>query len=95
MAPRSVAFATSGPDGAFVLEGLDRKMYMLLGEDADHAQARVEGTWKVCTPENAREFSAVGYFFARDLHKALDVPVGIITAVIGGPFFLWMLITRR
>ena len=35
--PRSVAFATSGPDGAFVLEGLDRKTYTLVAEVEDHA----------------------------------------------------------
>jgi sialate O-acetylesterase len=43
----------------------------------------VAGTWKVCTPENVREFSAVGYFFARDLQKELNVPVGIVTLTYG------------
>ena len=46
-------------------------------------QARVGGTWKVCTPETVREFSAVGYFFARELQRALDVPVGIVTLTYG------------
>jgi sialate O-acetylesterase len=46
-------------------------------------QAAVGGAWKVCTPENVREFSAVGYFFARALHKALGVPVGIIAQTRG------------
>ncbi|BCM93648.1 hypothetical protein IAD21_05539 [Abditibacteriota bacterium] len=41
------------------------------------------GSWKVCTPENVREFSAVGYFFARALQKQLDVPVGIIAQTFG------------
>ena len=43
----------------------------------------VAGTWKVCTPENVREFSAIGYFFARDLQKELNVPVGILTLTYG------------
>lgn len=43
----------------------------------------VPGMWQVCTPENAPGFSAVGYFFARDLHKALGVPVGIISLNFG------------
>jgi len=42
-------------------------------------QSTVAGVWRVCTPETVREFSAVGYFFARDLQKELRVPVGIIT----------------
>jgi sialate O-acetylesterase len=46
-------------------------------------QSDVAGRWKVCTPENVREFSAVGYFFARDLWQALGVPVGIITETYG------------
>jgi RNA polymerase sigma factor (sigma-70 family) len=40
--PRAVAFATSGPDGTFVLEGLDRKSYDLVAEDEQLAQARRE-----------------------------------------------------
>ena len=43
----------------------------------------VAGAWKVCTPENVREFSAIGYFFARDLQKELNVPVGILTLTYG------------
>jgi sialate O-acetylesterase len=46
-------------------------------------QPSVGGTWKPCTPENVREFSAVGYFFARDLQKELKVPVGIVTLTYG------------
>ncbi len=47
-------------------------------------QDRVPGTWKECTPENAPEFSAVGYFFARTLTDILNVPVGIINCSWGG-----------
>jgi sialate O-acetylesterase len=34
--------------------------------------------WEVCSPETAKGFSAVSYFFARELHNQLGVPVGII-----------------
>lgn len=46
-------------------------------------QRDVEGAWKVCTPENVREFSAVAYFFARALQRELGVPVGILTSTYG------------
>ena len=46
-------------------------------------QSRVPGEWKVCTPQNAPAFSAVGYFFARQLQKDIQVPVGIITLAYG------------
>ena len=46
-------------------------------------QSDVVGTWKVCTPESVREFSAVAYFFARDIQKELGVPVGVLTCTYG------------
>ena len=36
------------------------------------------GKWEVCTPESAKGFSAVGYFFARELRATLQCPVAII-----------------
>jgi sialate O-acetylesterase len=44
----------------------------------------VKGRWDVCTPEAVKDFTAVGYFFGRDLEKARHVPVGIIHASWGG-----------
>ncbi len=41
-------------------------------------------TWKICTPETAKEFSAVSYFFARQLHEKLKVPVGVILSARPG-----------
>lgn len=41
------------------------------------------GSWITCSPETAKDFSAVGYYFARDLHRQLGVPVGIIHSALG------------
>jgi sialate O-acetylesterase len=46
-------------------------------------QESVAGEWLVCSPETVPGFSAVGYFFARDLHQELKVPVGIVTLAFG------------
>lgn len=46
-------------------------------------QDSVTGEWLVCSPETVPGFSAVGYFFARELHKELKVPVGIVTLAFG------------
>ena len=39
--------------------------------------------WTVCAPETAEKFSAVAYFFGRNLHRELDVPVGLINSSWG------------
>ena len=46
-------------------------------------QTTVPGQWTVCTPETAPAFSAVAYFFARDLNQQIKVPVGIVTMAFG------------
>ena len=51
---------------------------------ADEPQERVAGRWQECMPQNAGEFSALGYYFARTLTDLLDVPVGIINCSWGG-----------
>ena len=43
-----------------------------------------KGDWDVCRPEVARELSAIGYVFARRLHMASGVPIGVIDASRGG-----------
>lgn len=43
-----------------------------------------KGDWDVCRPEIARELSAIGYVFARRVHKAGNVPIGVIDASRGG-----------
>ncbi len=49
------------------------------------------GSWKICTPENAGDFSAVAYFFAKNLIDKLDVPIGLIQSTWGGtPVESWM-----
>jgi len=40
--------------------------------------------WRACSPETVGEFSAVGYFFGRELLGQLDVPIGLINASQGG-----------
>lgn len=43
-----------------------------------------KGKWEACSPESVGNFSAVGYFFGRQLHQTLDVPVGLINNAWGG-----------
>lgn len=54
-------------------------------------QARGTGAWKVCAPETVGTFSATLYFFGRELHRELKVPVGLINSSVGGtPIESWI-----
>ena len=46
-------------------------------------QDGVEAAWEICSPATVGNFTAVGYFYALNLYKALNVPVGIINASWG------------
>jgi sialate O-acetylesterase len=47
--------------------------------------------WQSCTPQNAGRYSAIAYFFARELQPRLNVPIGIIDSYWGGTFVeAWM-----
>jgi sialate O-acetylesterase len=49
------------------------------------------GQWVSATPKDVLNFSAVGYFFARDLYEKYRVPIGLINAALGGsPAEAWM-----
>lgn len=42
------------------------------------------GQWDICTPDTVGQFSAVGYFFGRQLHQTLGVPIGLVDNAWGG-----------
>ena len=42
------------------------------------------GEWKICSPQTAGDFTATGYFFARELYNKLKVPIGLINTSWGG-----------
>lgn len=47
--------------------------------------------WKICTPETAKDFSAVAYFFGRGISTEENVPVGLIDSTWGGsPAHAWI-----
>ncbi|MBK8477948.1 MAG: sialate O-acetylesterase [Opitutaceae bacterium] len=58
-----------------------------------HAQpaADVQGAWTVCTPETAPHFTAVGFFFGRELQRELGIPIGLLNISWGGtPIESWL-----
>lgn len=58
---------------------------------ADRPLTTVEGSWQLASPATAGNFSAVAYYFARDLQRKYAVPVGILHTSWGGtPIESWM-----
>ena len=58
---------------------------------ANFPQEDLSGTWTLCTPANAAEFSAVAYFFGREIQQKEHVPIGLIDSTWGGtPVEAWI-----
>ena len=65
------------------------RLFMVPKIIATLPQNDVDATWKVCSPTTVAEggwggFSAAAYYFGREIHKTLNVPVGLIQSAWGG-----------
>ena len=60
------------------------RMYTVAKKISIKPLTEAQGTWVECSPEKVGGFSAVGYFFARDLFQRLGIPVGMIHTSWGG-----------
>jgi sialate O-acetylesterase len=61
------------------------RLFHVKNKVADHPLDNLEAwPWEAATPESVKDFSAVAYFFGRDLQDRLDVPVGLIDSSWGG-----------
>ncbi len=60
------------------------RLFKVKQASAAAPQDDVEGEWMVCSPETVKDFSAVGYFFARALLASEGVPQGVIQSAWGG-----------
>jgi len=66
------------------------RQFYIPGKPAHTNNAVINSTWAVCTPESVKNFTAVGYLFARDLYKKLNIPFGIISSSVSGtPAEFW------
>ncbi len=60
------------------------RLFDIRNEFAASPREDCTGQWAVCSPESVAGFSAVAYFFGRELVDELDVPVGLINSSWGG-----------
>ena len=67
------------------------RLYTVPKLKANAPTNNVYAAWQECGPKTSPGFSAVAYYFARDLQTALQVPVGVIHTSWGGsPAEVWM-----
>jgi sialate O-acetylesterase len=60
------------------------RLFIVQKKIALDPETDVQGEWKVCTPDSAAYFSAVGYFFGQELRHSLNKPIGLIGTYWGG-----------
>lgn len=80
----SVASSTNAPEEIAAANYPNLRLFTVTRKVADQPQNDCEGSWGPCTPESVPGFSAVAYFFGRDMHKELNVPVGLVNTSWGG-----------
>ena len=60
------------------------RLLLVNHKSSDFPLNDISGVWTTCTPETARRFSAVAYFFGREILKEQNVPIGLIDSSWGG-----------
>jgi sialate O-acetylesterase len=87
--PLSQSFE-SAPDIA-ASANANLRLFLVPKTKAESPRDDVKASWNNSSPESVPGFSAVAYYFGRDLQKALGVPVGLIETCWGGsPAEVWM-----
>jgi sialate O-acetylesterase len=67
------------------------RMFTVSSGTALEPAADCRGKWVICSPDTVGGFSATAYFFGRELHDKLNVPVGLINSSVGGtPIEAWI-----
>ena len=79
-----VSKSTGGPEAAAAADFPQIRCLKVPAVASASPTTALRSKWDVCTPQTAGSFSAVAFFFGRELHTTLSVPVGLITSSWGG-----------
>ncbi len=67
------------------------RMFTVNAAASPTRQEECAGRWVICSPDTVAGFSATAYFFGREIHQTLKVPVGLINSSVGGtPIDSWI-----
>ena len=62
----------------------DIRSFKVVNKSSREPASVLNGRWDVCSPKTVPGFSAVGYFFGRELYRKLNIPIGLINSSWGG-----------
>jgi sialate O-acetylesterase len=79
-----LAQATGGMQAAAEANNPEMRLFTVQKKTSATPLDDVQGRWVVASPQTAPTFSAVGFFFGRELYQRLKVPVGLIHSSWGG-----------
>ena len=65
-------------------KNINIRFFQIPKTTAAHPQNNLNAEWTICDSNTLKPFSAVGYFFGKNLNKKLNVPIGLIEASWGG-----------
>ncbi|HCE45501.1 MAG TPA: sialate O-acetylesterase [Lentisphaeria bacterium] len=84
----NMAFTVSGSkDSQKEISGADYpniRSFKVTGKTSQEPTGELTGKWDLCSPKTVSGFSAVGYFFGRELYRKLNIPIGLINSSWGG-----------
>jgi sialate O-acetylesterase len=81
-----VSAVTNAQEEIFRADYRTLRLFTVERSVAEKPQRDLKGSWVPARPQTVNDFSAVGYFFGRDLQKVLNVPIGLIHSSWGGTF---------
>ncbi len=85
-----VSNSLNAPDEIKAANNSKIRMFTVTKNPKGEPQVDCAGKWELATPQTAGHFSAVGYFFARQVEKELQIPIGVIHTSWGGtPAEFW------
>jgi len=60
------------------------RLFYVSKSTSQFPQENLDGKWVVCSPEEMIKFSAIGYFFGKNLNEKMNIPIGLINSNWGG-----------
>jgi len=79
----SVRLSANGAEETAAARHPQIRLFTVPRRESESPETEVEGAWQECSPATIPTFSAVAYYFGRELQKSLNVPIGLVHSSVG------------